>query len=483
MFNRHIFFSILLVSLCSTVIFGQKYSPNYDTVFPQGKVNTLKINIKKEDWQAVQQDMKSIYKIDFGQRKGEKGMFPLMPQKGMSLDSLRDKKGEGFRPPMMKMSQQDPKYIGVNLSFQDSTWHDVSFRLKGNSSLMMSWSAGIYKLPFRLNFGRSTEKKKNDFYGFKELSMSPAMNDNSLMREKIMADIFRASGVYAPQTAYYQVFIDFGEGEQYCGIYTMVEVVDDTMIETQFGEKEGNIYKPESTFARFDSTQFEKKNHKKQADWSDVKNLISTINSPKRNTNPAEWRYDLEQVFNVNHFLKWLAVNSIFVNWDTYGAMAHNSYLYHSHTQQFIWIPWDNNESLKTDKEGSGGFPPPSNMSNLPKMAEGMPPMMGNRKASLSHQEVGKQWVLIRFLLDDALYAQQYKKYVAEVTEQLLTSGKSQTIIERNYEILKPFASKEQKPYSHLNSAKDFTKAFEDLQKHLVARQKAVESYLKTQNP
>ncbi|MES2340275.1 MAG: CotH kinase family protein, partial [Pseudomonadota bacterium] len=45
--------------------------------------------------------------------------------------------------------------------------------------------------------------------------------------------ILRMAGVPAAQTAFYRVFIDFGAGLKYCGVYTMVEVIDDTMVKDQ----------------------------------------------------------------------------------------------------------------------------------------------------------------------------------------------------------------------------------------------------------
>lgn len=119
----------------------------------------------------------------------------------------------------------------------------------------------------------------------------------------------------------------------------MVEVIDDTMVKSQFGEDKGNVYKPESTFQQFNVRQFEKKNNKKQANYSDVAAFVAALNDSIRLTQPAQWRANLEKVFNVSHFLKYLAINNVVSNWDTYGAMAHNFYLYNSPTKKLTWIP------------------------------------------------------------------------------------------------------------------------------------------------
>ena len=68
-----------------------------------------------------------------------------------------------------------------------------------------------------------------------------------------------------------------------------------------------------------------------------------------RISNAEAWRAGLEAVFDVDGFLNWLAVNTVIQNWDTYGLMSHNYYLYNDPISGLLtWIPWDNNEAFKT---------------------------------------------------------------------------------------------------------------------------------------
>ena len=454
------------------------FTQQYSLVFPQDKINELHITLTQEQWTSIQAEMKSLFHSDFG-ASDHQAFIPPPP------NFLANGKMDGKRMPI-KMLEKDPSYQSVSLRFKDSTWTKVDFRLKGNSSLMMSWRQGIYKLPFRLRFGK-TKQGQSDFYGFHELSFSPALGDNSLMREKITATMFRQAGIKAPQTAYYRVYISFGETEKYCGIYTLVEVVDDTMIATQFGNKSGNIYKPESHFERFDSTEFEKKNNKKLADWRDIQSLIHVLTSEVRTRNPQIWRQQLEAVFNVTSYLKWLAINSLIVNWDTYGRMAHNFYLYNDPKEKLTWIPWDNNEALKDGME----MKPPQGMHFPPKMdssfrkAEGMlfpPPMMGNRgdAGDLSHKNVSSEWPLIRFLLDDAVYQKAYKQAIKQVSEKVFTQKNTAALLQDNYLLLKPYVGQEEFPYSHLKSKDDFEKAFQELNTHIQKRMDAAKKYVST---
>ena len=198
--------------------------PDYDIVFPQDKVNRIDLVISSTNWNIMIDDMTNKY-----------GSF------GSGAGGLADD------------SDENPIYVPCSLFFNDIEWYQVGLRFKGNSSLKTTWGQGIWKLPLRLNVDRFEDEipeiNNQRFYGFKELSLSNCYDDESLIREKVVPEIFRDFGVPAPQTAFYRIYIDYGDGPIYFGLYTMVEIVDDTMVEDQFTEDDGNIYKPEGTGA------------------------------------------------------------------------------------------------------------------------------------------------------------------------------------------------------------------------------------------
>lgn len=415
--------------------------PNYDVVFPQDAVNTLEITMTANDWSNIQSNMKSLFGFAFG--SGGQG------------NGGGGGGGGGF-------PDEEPDYVAVSLKSNGIEWYKVGFRLKGNSSLSSSWRSGTYKLPFRLNFDAFEDDypqiKNQRFYGFKEFSMSPGYNDNSLIREKAVSDIFRMAGIPSARTAFYKVYIDFGSGLKYCGVYTMIEVIDDTMVKDQFGEDDGNIYKPESTFQTFSSSEFEKKNNEEENDFSDVQAAITALNSSIRTSNAAQWRTNLEANFNVYHFTKWLAVNTTLVNWDTYGGMAHNHYLYNHSEDKLTWIPWDNNEALKNQS--------------------------GNNRSSvtLSLSSVSSQWPLIRYIADDATYYAAYKGYVRAFADDVFTSEKMDELFTRYHDLISPYVigpeETESGKYTQLSSSSSFTSELSSLKQHVADRQAAVKSFL-----
>jgi len=410
---------------------GNSADPDYEIVFPQEKVNTLEITMTKENWDGIKANMISLFGFAFGASGQQSpGGFPAI----------------------------EPDYVPVSMKFNGKEWYKVGFRLKGNSTLRSSWRNGIYKLPFRLNLDRYEDEfpqiNNQRFYGFKELSMSPGANDNTLIRERAASEIFTRAGIPCSKTAFYKVYINFGDGARYCGVYTMVEVVDDSMIKKQFGSKTGNIYKPESTFQNFSITQFEKKNNETENDYTDVQATITALNSSLRISDPAQWRINLEKEFYVDHFMKWLAINTAMLNWDTYGRMAHNYYLYNDPGKGLTWIPWDNNEALMN---------------------------RGNNSTAISLSTVPNNWPLIRFLMDDVEYNARYKIHLQEFVNEVFTPDKMNELFDLYHQQISPYVvgpeAKEEGKYSHLTSTNAFNSEF--LKQHVATRYQLATDYLK----
>ncbi len=411
-------------------------TPDYNMVFPQDQVNELEITLGADQWAAIRSNMTSLFGYDFGSGAGggPPGTFPTT----------------------------EPDYVQSTVKFKGKTWQHVGFRLKGNSTLGSTWRSGIYKLPFRLNFDKfeATEPsvKNQKFYGFKDLSFSPGVKDNSLIREKLASDVFRLSGIPSAQSAFYKVYIDFGDGLKYCGIYCGLELPDDNLIKQQMGEESGNIYKPESKLSTFIQTEFEKKNNELAGDFGDVSGFVKALNSSNRTTDVALWRKNLEAIFNVDHFTKYLAINNSFVNWDTYGVMAHNYYLYNHSTKGLMWIPWDNNESFSKSPGITG--------------TSGGPTGPGNA-ISLTMNEVTTAWPLLNYIANDPVYFAQYKAHMKDFKNGTFQESTVFAMIDKYYDLITPFVvgtNGEQPKYTHLSSQSAFTNERAALKTHVTNR-------------
>lgn len=414
--------------------------PDFDEVFEDNTVKRLDIVITPERWQSMLDDMTDTYGA-FGSSAGGPG--------GM---------GGG-----LVETDENPIFVPAEVFYDDKEWYRVGVRFKGNSSLQSSWGSGILKLSFKLDFDEYEDDypqiKNQRFFGFKKLSLKNNYNDQSMLREKVASDVFRSAGLAVSHTAFYTVYVDFGDGPTYFGVYTMVEEVDDTVIDEQFSDDNGNLYKPDGDGASFAAGSFSedvfvKKTNEDDEDWSDIQSLFTALHDEIRTTDPDTWRANLEGIFDTETFLKYLAVNTTIQNWDTYGRMTHNYFLYNNPDNNLLtWIPWDNNEALQD----------------------------GNREGSLQldfSDLDDAQWPLISYLYDDPEYRALYDSYLQKVITEDFTVAELQSTYSAYESLLQADATAEVRGYSFLNGAGDFSSAISQLKAHVVNRVAAVQNYI-----
>ncbi len=420
----------------TTATHSNDADPDFDEVFEDNAVKRLDIVITEDRWQSMLDDMTETYGT-FGSGGGGPG-------------GLID-------------TDEDPIFVPAEVFHNGIEWYRVGVRFKGNSSLQTSWQNGILKLAFKLDFDEFEDDypqiDNQRFYGFKKISLKNNFDDQSFLREKLAGDVFRNAGLVGSHTAFYTLYIDHGDGPVYFGLYTMVEEVDDTVLDTQYSDDDGNLYKPDGDAASFatgtyDEDEYVKKNNEDEADFSDVQSLLDILHDDSRTTDVATWRTNLEAVFDTDVFLKYLAANMVIQNWDTYGIMTHNYYLYNNpDTNKLTWIPWDNNEALQFGKMGG----------SLPLDFSGLN---------------DSEWPLIGYLYQDSVYKAQYDSYVQEIVDGPFETSYIQALYTSYSSLIETYATSEIEGKTFLNSSADFYQAIATLNQHAVNRATAVSGYL-----
>lgn len=452
----------------------EKGDGDYTTVFPDDKVNRIDIDMTADNFKKITDDLAKLN----------------------------------------MQSTQDPIYVPVTVKFNNVTWQKVGFRYKGQSTLFsgnfgnfgggnfgggnfgnfgnfggnqpvanqqqarpqntanqpvvaQSNNQKISKLPFRLNFDKLDKEypeiEGQKFYGFSEVTFGNNYSDPSFMKDRVCSEIFRDGGVPTAKSAFCRVYINTGSGAVYWGLYNMSEDVSDKMIKSQFGDDSGNCYKPEKNGADwsnpFQQSAFVKKSNEDKQDWSDVKSAHTALHASK--TNAATWRANLEKSLNVKRFIRWLAINTAVVNWDSYGMMAQNYYLYQDvkNDGALVWIPWDFNMSMTNQA------------------------MMG-RPLSLSLSEVTNKWPLIRYIMDDPVYKNLYYNEVQKAKNGCLTPSKISAKVQKYQSLIKPYVvgtDGEKSGYTFLrNGETEFNNACNSIITHINTRQTEVDNFLKT---
>jgi spore coat protein CotH len=230
----------------------------------------------------------------------------------------------------------------------NETMENIGFRLRGNTSRYSQ------KKSFKVSFNSFEPGRK--FYGLEKMNLNGEHNDPSIVRARICWGWLRAMEVPAPRSAHTRVYIN---GDYY-GLYIIVEHIDEEFVDSRFDNNDGNLYKClyPADLAYLGSNPdlykmtsggrrvYELTQNEELDDYSDLANFIHVLN----NTPLNELECELGKIFNLNDYLKIMALDVITGNWDGYIYNKNNFYLYHNtETGRFEYIPYDVDNTLGID--------------------------------------------------------------------------------------------------------------------------------------
>lgn len=255
---------------------------------------------------------------------------------------------------------------------------DFEIGRKGNKTFDLP--KGSYKIKL----------EKYQFFGMPSITLNGMQIDISQMREALAWKMFREMGIPASGHTYAKFCIN----STYMGLYSVVEEIDRAYIDRRFeNSSEGNLYKanwaekdlgPATLGLRSDKKYFknpdkdertyELKTHEKHKkdkaynDYSDLRKFIETLHA--HDPKSRQFERAMEEVMEVNDFLKWAAVNFLLGAWDNYWSTPSNYAIYNSGTidkPYFRWLPWDYDNTFgityggydiqNMDPLGWGGLP------------------------------------------------------------------------------------------------------------------------------
>lgn len=237
------------------------------------------------------------------------------------------------------------------------TLRNVGFRMRGQFSLRESRD----KKPWKIDTDFYVEGQ--EYRNLKQLMFINNIGDPTMLGEKVAYDLLAFAGVPASHVSFVELWIDIsddGEDPVFWGVYTMVERVDRKFLASRFGNDSdhGNLYKashaqrgPMDLIYHGDSIEdyptqdgqyaYGKATNEDEGDYSDVVNLARVIDGTSY-TSTEDFAQALEEVFEVDTFLRYMAVMNALATWDYYPYTGNNFFLYNNPaTGKFEWIPWD----------------------------------------------------------------------------------------------------------------------------------------------
>ena len=249
----------------------------------------------------------------------------------------------------------DVPYTMASASIDGEVTDSVGIRQKGFASHFGSQGD---KKSMKIDFNHFVDGKKYD--GLKKINLNNGFGDPAIQRDKLCYNIMNKAGVDAPRTSYARIYLN----DQYWGLYLLVEQVDRTFLKDNFGNSNGNLFKnvgnSELEWMGQDTSQyqqiFELKTDPNVEAWENFVELMDVLN----NTGDGDFKEEISKIFDVDLYLKVLAVDVATGNWDSYIEHGRNFYMYQdSGSRKFNWIPWDYNFALGgtfgSDFGGPGG--------------------------------------------------------------------------------------------------------------------------------
>lgn len=269
---------------------------------------------------------------------------------------------------------------------KDPLYETKTFEL-GTSGNKTKWAP---KSSYKFDF----DEDQSPFLGMAALNLKAMWNDVANMREALAWKMFQLADIPASRHTYARFCLN----GRYKGLYSIIEDVDKSFLKIHFpSSPDGNLYKAgwvtqeqgdigpaslayrgtgrgsdycvnddeKNRSYRLKSKHkgVEKDLKKSLESCNDLAILIERINKPKEisgKTIPFEsQRYEarMKEIFDVDSFLRWAAVNNLMGAWDNYWATPSNYFLYNGGkfgskieslvaSPSFHWIPWDYDNSF-----------------------------------------------------------------------------------------------------------------------------------------
>lgn len=352
----------------------------------------------------------------------------------------------------------DEQYISVDVNIDGELFENVGIRTKGNSSLQTVENSDSDKYSFKIKFDKYD--KEQTCYGLDKLVLNNIVSDNTYMKDYLSFDMMKFMGVNSALYNYSYVTVN---GE-YWGLYISLEAYDKSFLNRTYGDDSGFLYNVKSVDMgempqmpdgmdfpaetavsgdeqpivtgepsdmpvpdesipvpefKFDGGFSRSDNGGSLIYTDDDWNSYSSIfdNAVFNRTSEEDYQRvitaleklsegkDIEEYFDVDQILRYLAVHTTLVNLDSYSSdMAQNYYIYEKDGKLSI-LPWDYNLAF-------GGF-------SVSDSAEAINFPIDTPVSGVSLEDRP----LIAQLLAIDEYKEKYHQYLKQIVDEYFTSG------------------------------------------------------------
>lgn len=232
--------------------------------------------------------------------------------------------------------------VAATFKYRDMVMPRVGVRLKGE----YSFRSIDDKPSFRIDFDELI--KGQTFLGLAHMVLNNAVQDPTFLSERFAYHLYRTAGLPAPRANSALLFVN----GTYYGVYTNVEVIDETFLARWFADPSGNVYEDAGVdFTPGAETAFDLETNEKRNDRRDLASLIAAVDR----ASPEDFVDVVGPHLDLNRFVRYAALEAALGQQDGYAfgsGQPNNFRLYGEPTGQdggatFVFVPCGMDRTLR----------------------------------------------------------------------------------------------------------------------------------------
>ncbi len=333
----------------STVVTEDPVS--YDSLFDNTNYHKFVISFSQANFDKLVEDMQNYHDLYGSYRDNTIQEVDIYYEDGLGNQVTLNEvgfrtKGNIFSRVLPVILDEQGNVIG---------YQQVSFQLEFNETFLYPDNSTQYKA---LKDRRMFDLEQLNFKSIRS-------GDTGVVTEMVAYDLYQKAGVIAPNTSLGIIYFDIEGTVVPYGLFTITEPLDDVFVKRHFGRNQdttiGDLYKcvwqnfgPATLKSGYDPNavgvsdynegyrrNYQLKTNKLTSNFSSFTNFVDRLNAD----NVINYKNVLEDILDVDSWLRALAIGFLIGNPDDYRSDANNYYLYF-YEGQAVYIPFDNDQSL-----------------------------------------------------------------------------------------------------------------------------------------
>ena len=345
---------------------------------------------------------------------------------------------DDFRDMLDNAATEEMKTVSVD--YNGIKMDNVGFRTKGNSSLSSVANSDSDRYSFKLSFDEYISSQT--MMGISKINLNNSFSDPTYIREVLAYETAEEMGLPVPKYSFVNLYIN----DELWGFYLAVEQIGDAYLRRHFGSSTGSLYKAiqgsGTELAWYGENRESYAGLVQKSDYADDGALINMLNVLNNGT-------AYEDVLDVSNVLKYIALNVVTANTDSYiGPFKHNYYLYEQNGV-FSVLPWDYNMAFggmgNMAFGGAGGRTNRGGGGDAPDGGGGFGGGFGSTSVTSPASNQNRPLVSKLLAMDE--YRKEYYGYVREALEGYLDPETFNRRVDEWADLIREYVKRDPRPF------------------------------------